>query len=237
MLRKVYVQPPGAGLIYRMFDECNHWWSNSHPVLTKWQGCEDPDEADVIVWTGGSDIDPVIYGQHQIKETYTNPSRDEIEIKLYNRVVNKGKLLVGICRGGQLLNALNGGKMYQDVNGHGGTHPITCHLTDREVIVSSVHHQMMIPADDAMVIASCSPRGLPYPVRKYGVDLGNEYSHKWDHKTKEDYEVLYYESTNSFCFQPHPEFGPVTCTEYFFELIDYLYEDLAQKRQLTKEKV
>jgi putative glutamine amidotransferase len=75
------------------------------------------DRLDGILLTGGPDIDPKFFGE----ESYTYnggicPDRDKQEIALAKLAFEKGKPILGICRGIQVLNAAIGGTLYQDIN-------------------------------------------------------------------------------------------------------------------------
>lgn len=103
------------------------------------------DKADLVVFGGGSDIDPQIYGGVPVHDTVSfNPSRDSADINLYLEATAKGIPLMGVCRGAQLIWALSGGGMYQDVDGHNNGKHAIWDIEDNVSIgkVSSVHHQM-----------------------------------------------------------------------------------------------
>lgn len=71
---------------------------------------------DGIVLSGGPDIDPVIYGEETLPECgKINAERDAFEIKLAKLAVQKGKSVLGICRGVQVLNVSFGGTLWQDI--------------------------------------------------------------------------------------------------------------------------
>jgi len=181
-----------------------------------WSVVENDGDADLIVFTGGSDVDPSYYGEAKHPATRSDPSRDAREATVYNREKG-GPAFAGICRGGQFLNVMNGGKMWQHVTEHatGRLHPATCLLTDKDVIVTSTHHQMMIPGPDAtllLVADICQS--------KQGADkqeVGNQ---------SPDVEALFYPATRSLCFQPHPEYVGIAheCQCLFFEYIEKLME-------------
>jgi hypothetical protein len=108
--------------------------------------------------------------------------------------------MVGVSRGAQLLNVLNGGGLYQDVNNHHTTvgHSVTDHVTGQSIMVNSRHHQAIIPStlsDDkeCVILATC----------------GRSTTRKTDISTEtglsDDYEVVYYPATQSLCYQPQPE--------------------------------
>lgn len=73
--------------------------------------------ADAIVFSGGEDINPNLYGA-DFHPTVQGVSfeRDEFERKLFEKAVEKKIPILGICRGMQLINSLMGGDLYQDIN-------------------------------------------------------------------------------------------------------------------------
>ena len=103
----------------------------------------DQNEADVVVFTGGADINPEIYGKKAHPTTYFSNYRDAYEIEAF-RKMRPDQLAVGICRGAQLLCALNGGILIQDVTSHVGGH-IMHNNTGKSFPITSIHHQMMYP--------------------------------------------------------------------------------------------
>lgn len=56
------------------------------------------EEADVVMFTGGEDVNPAVYGHDVIPGTYFTPERDEEEIDAFNRM-HEGQIAIGICRG------------------------------------------------------------------------------------------------------------------------------------------
>lgn len=55
-------------------------------------------DADVVIFTGGEDVDPKLYGAKKHPTTYSNPSRDEYETKMFKQI-RPNQLVIGICRG------------------------------------------------------------------------------------------------------------------------------------------
>lgn len=104
---------------------------------------EDITEKDsiLIVW-GGADINPKLYNHPQSRTTHPSATRDDVEWSLMKRAVELGIPIIGVCRGAQMLCALAGGFLIQDVRGHSGQHTVTTHEGD-ELNVNSIHHQMM----------------------------------------------------------------------------------------------
>jgi len=178
-------------------------------------------EAEALVFTGGADVHPFLYGERELKQTQTDWIRDRTELNLLRRVPSQFPK-IGICRGGQFLNVASGGAMWQHVDGHaeGKLHPMRLDGLDkgRMVEVTSTHHQMMIPTAEATVIATAAKStvkmgdGRPYNKRK-----PEEVAERF-----EDTEVVYYEHSNSLCFQPHPEYGVLNnpCQRVFFEIMN-----------------
>lgn len=163
-------------------------------------GWQYSDGVDLICFTGGEDVSPHLYGEENIA-SHCNEARDVFEQEVYEEFVGKVPM-VGICRGGQLLNVLNGGKMIQHIEGHHmGHHKLHFFLegAGSYVRINDVHgdhHQGMVASDRRFVQAIA--------------DDDNQ-------------EVIYYPKTKSLCFQPHPEWGHEGTRELFFDLLgEYL---------------
>lgn len=113
---------------------------------------ENIEDADVIVFTGGCDINPKLYGCAQHESTSFYQQRDDFEVQAYKQV-RQDQVCYGACRGAQLGCALNGAILVQDVSNHwcGGTHGISRVFGEEELpeelAVPSLHHQMMYPYD------------------------------------------------------------------------------------------
>lgn len=71
---------------------------------------------DALILVGGSDISPYLYkeGPNRYLES-TSPIRDEVEIYLLEKAVERKIPIFGICRGMQLINIFFGGNLYQDI--------------------------------------------------------------------------------------------------------------------------
>jgi putative glutamine amidotransferase len=79
---------------------------------------EDPDQIldriDALILAGGADVDPANYGSERAPETKgTTPVRDELEIALLQRAIERDMPVLGICRGMQVLNIVRGGDLIQ----------------------------------------------------------------------------------------------------------------------------
>lgn len=174
--------------------------------------------ADIVCFTGGWDVNPNLYGEEVIAETSFSLDRDSSDMKVWRAA--KDKFKVGICRGGQFLNVMNGGKMWQDVDMHGRPHDLIDQFTGRQVKVSSTHHQMFRPAQGFISVAEAREANYKKSETQ-SWRLKND-SSKLDNYFKRDFEVLFYPKTRSLCFQPHPEFqedGNRDCRNYFYSVL------------------
>lgn len=105
---------------------------------------DDIKNADVVIFTGGEDVDPSLYDAKPHSTTYSNIARDKYEIEMFNKISPK-QLVVGICRGSQFLCVMNGGKLVQNIKNHAlfETHEIYNEKITYEI--TSTHHQMQYP--------------------------------------------------------------------------------------------
>jgi GMP synthase-like glutamine amidotransferase len=156
--------------------------------------------ANLVCFTGGEDVNPSLYGHEKHPTTYFSIFRDTKERSYFEKALDLRIPMVGICRGGQFLNVMSGGEMYQDVSNHTYDHIIIDRETGETVWVSSTHHQMMKPAKNAIIIATAEEGG-------WRVSYDPQTKNFVKEDSSVDYEVLYYPSTKALCFQPHPEFG------------------------------
>ena len=180
-----------------------------NPIFSNRSDAKDQ-RIDLVSFMGGVDINPKLYGEAPVSETQApNNHRDTFEIAMYHKYKTVPK--VGICRGAQLLNVLNGGKLYQHVNNHNGADHEVIDIYGNTIRVSSVHHQMMIPSANSQLIAWAKPRAT-FRKNQHGIDQPSD----------KDPEILFIPEDKALLFQGHPEFGPDQCTRYFFHLIDTL---------------
>ncbi len=192
-----------AGEYARMYEDAGH------------EMVERLEDADVVQFIGGADVNPALYGHEAHPETYYDPMTDEVDASAFYHAQGLGIMCVGICRGGQFLNVMNGGLMYQDVDNHaiGGTHLAFDEVTERTVRVTSTHHQMMLPNPNGTLVATAELATRREVCYGEGVE-------DWYDIAKPDVECVWYGRSKSLCFQPHPEHaGADDCRAYFFDLL------------------
>jgi putative glutamine amidotransferase len=139
---------------------------------------------DGLLFTGGQDVSPALYGEE--KREYCDEIcvlRDEMEAALFSLFVTEmDKPAFGICRGIQFLNAILGGKLYQDLNTqcksdlrhhqkkpyYESSHkviikegsPLHVLLGADEIAVNSCHHQGVKELSRKLVCMATSEDGL-----------------------------------------------------------------------------
>ena len=76
---------------------------------------------DGILFSGGGDVDPIIFGERATdKLGAVTPRRDDFELALAKYVIEKTeKPVLGICRGIQVLNVAMGGTLHIDLPSDG----------------------------------------------------------------------------------------------------------------------
>lgn len=59
----------------------------------------DMEKADLVVFTGGADVNPKFYKEKLHPQSTINQSRDTVELRAFEDAVKMGKKVLGICRG------------------------------------------------------------------------------------------------------------------------------------------
>lgn len=183
-------------------------------------------EADLVCFTGGGDVAPDLYGQTEHPQTSIEPGRDKLDMDIYEQAFDMGVPCVGICRGGQFLHVMNGGELYQHVDGHLKNHKTKVVGYGGMIEVSSTHHQQIKfnnDRKDFIVLMENPTISSNKWVKRGGTSVNFRYSSEGN----SDIEACYYADTECLCFQPHPEFkGVEECTNIFFHFLDnYIFEE------------
>lgn len=157
----------------------------------RWVELSDPEQAvqdaltcDGLLLPGGGDMDPKFYGQARIPACgEPNLLRDAAEPLLLRAFLAADKPVLGICRGIQVMNAVLGGDLYQDIkpfehlphNGHWAkVHTVTVrrgtllsHILGQDtVLVNSQHHQAVDRVAPGFTLAALSEDGIVEAIEK-----------------------------------------------------------------------
>jgi putative glutamine amidotransferase len=93
------------------------------------------------VFSGGSDLDPVLYGADAHPETSgVVRERDDFELSLMRAALERDVPLLAVCRGSQVLNVARGGGIEQHVPdrvGHAGHRETPGTFSDHGVVVEA----------------------------------------------------------------------------------------------------
>jgi putative glutamine amidotransferase len=157
------------------------------------------DLLDALVLAGGADVDPSLYGASRTPETtHTVPERDEFEIALALRALERDIPFLGICRGMQILNVARGGTLIQHLPSHfghgehlrvpgsfaGAGHPV--HLADGSVAALAAgeqhhatlshHHQGVDRLGEDLVVSGWAdvdelPEAIEVPDKRFALGV------------------------------------------------------------------
>ena len=116
------------------------------------------DALDGIIFSGGGDLDPEIYGAEAHPETgELNPDRDSAELALLQAALGRDMPVLAVCRGSQVLNVARGGDLVQhlpEIVGHDRHRHSEPIMADHEVDVESESKLGEILGDRAPVKSS-----------------------------------------------------------------------------------
>src|SRR6185369_3686571 len=135
-----------------------------------------------LLLEGGADVTPSLYGETNT-QSWCNIYRDVHETLLYKTAKAMDIPVLGICRGHQLMNVLEGGTLWQDLStqrgrGHSGGHRLNLtgypkfqelmqvyrvddNTLDTSVVhVNSLHHQGLKDLAPAATPIGIHPDGL-----------------------------------------------------------------------------
>ena len=150
---------------------------------------------DGIIFSGGADLDPSIYGADPHPETDTPQARrDAGELALLRSALERDMPVLAICRGFQLLNVARGGDLVQhlpeevghdehkEVPGEFSVHPVEvkegtrlASMIGARSDVTSHHHQALGRVGDGLVETAWAGdgtlEGVEDPSRRFAVGV------------------------------------------------------------------
>jgi gamma-glutamyl-gamma-aminobutyrate hydrolase PuuD len=176
------------------------------------------EDADLIVYGGGSDVSPDFYGQKAIAKCgYPDRVRDLHERQVFERARELGIPQMGICRGAQFLHVMCGGILWQHVNGHTRDHDMFDMTSNKLIKTSSTHHQMM-QFNDKMNLIACTSEDVANYFEDAITTLDFTSGDVFDPQI--EVEVCSYEDEKVLCIQGHPEYGPIEFTSWSMHLLN-----------------
>lgn len=167
-----------------------------------WDKADSIDQTDLVIFTGGADVSPELYGEYNQGLSHCNYTRDLREVEVFEYCLANKIACVGICRGAQLLTVLNGGKLVQDYDteypedrvGY-GSHDIVDYETGQIIETSHTHHQVQIPDLSKGELLSVDTRTCSV-------------------------EGVFYPETRCYCQQGHPEYNDDAFRDYFYSILN-----------------
>ncbi|HWQ37611.1 MAG TPA: gamma-glutamyl-gamma-aminobutyrate hydrolase family protein [Burkholderiales bacterium] len=139
-------------------------------------------EVDAFILTGGGDVDPDRYGGRRHETNYgVDSERDALELAVARSIIDTGLPTLGICRGAQILNIVQGGTLIEHIPEEVGErvlhrapprepvpHPIAIKPGSRlmrifqrtQCEVTSWHHQAPRKVADGFEVVATAPDGI-----------------------------------------------------------------------------
>ena len=90
-------------LISPLIEEITEFTTKEQEIQQQDKAKEIAKISDALILTGGSDINPIIYGKTNHNSVSCNLLRDKSDLLLIEAFINEKKPIMGICRGMQLL--------------------------------------------------------------------------------------------------------------------------------------
>jgi putative glutamine amidotransferase len=152
---------------------------------------ESLDSLEGLVLSGGSDINPALYGRENAGSDEVNDARDELEARLLREALAADLPVLAICRGLQMMNVVCGGTLVQHLgstnvhrqrpqNAEPGKHPAAHRVwiapdTRLAAIVggggydvNSRHHQAIESLGEGLAVSAISEDGVIEAIEKPG---------------------------------------------------------------------
>lgn len=139
-----------------------------------------------IVFSGGADLDPALYGAEELRRICTiDRERDDFELALFEYASQQHMPILGICRGAQLINVALNGSLVVDIpsqwhhhTGYSIEHRKTASGDSEHAIaveagtllgrmlrtwegqVNSAHHQAIDRLGEGLIVSAHAPDGI-----------------------------------------------------------------------------
>lgn len=157
------------------------WLAGGKPVRITSMAPRDPHSIDGLLFGGGSDVYPKRYQGSIRQEHRYDLARDEMEASWAEAALKHDIPVLGICRGMQMLNVLQGGTLYPDLREFDNSDypedffhrifyrkPIRLitdswlweHCKASEIRVNSIHTQAIKELGEGFEVAAVEPNGI-----------------------------------------------------------------------------
>jgi len=194
---------------------------------------QNPKQFKLVLFTGGEDVSPHLYGHTSPKNMCMNSlERDMEEEQVFQTALLNNTKMTGICRGSQFLNVMNGGHMIHHLTNHGTSHEIET-IRGEFFLVTSTHHQMSIPTEHGVVLAWARDR-------RSSIYIGDK-DEPFNYDGPE-VEAYWYPQTQCAAVQYHPEYMHKKSAGYVWyynlvkNLLELSYEEFAKVYGVLKAK-
>ena len=183
-------EPPHAEMALGMTYLCAIEAAGGMPVVLPPLGDVDAlvDRLDGVCLSGGPDIDPEGYGEHDRDPQLgtTEPDLDAYELAVAQLADARKMPILGVCRGVQTLNVARGGTLHQHLGDHRQTEPgrVPTHsvridpdsrlarvLGVTEAEVNSFHHQAAARLGGGLRAVAWAPDGTVEGLESEGPEL------------------------------------------------------------------
>jgi gamma-glutamyl-gamma-aminobutyrate hydrolase PuuD len=199
---KIYISNPQSGN--------DAWW-----LPTPYEVVDQIGKANLVMFIGGPDVTPHLYGHSSHSTTCNSITRDEVDKQAYDIATSLNLPKIGICRGAQFLCVMAGGALIQDQSNSLSRHVVRT-FSRNEILVSSDHHQAQYPWN--LPEGTWDLLGWTEKIshihtgwHSSGVfaELINNCAHKYNSPIKgsnlPEIEDAYYRNINGLAIQCHPE--------------------------------
>lgn len=235
--KKILVINDAGGNHARPFEDLSFEISHDHQLLFR-----RPQEIAFVLFTGGQDVSPELYGAARYHNVFCSSKRDEEEVVLFNQAVEHKIPFVGICRGAQFLCVMAGGRLIQDVSAHRmTTHQVRAYYPGKKfetLEVTGDHHQMQYPWDlphKHYDLLAWSPR--PYSAHyAFGPDNVIKLEDA-PPELKTEPDVVWYSKIKALAIQFHPEWMDQKCpaVTYIKELVNHFIIPIVNQNEKANQ--
>lgn len=170
--------------------------------MTDYKVTNNREECDLLLLSGGEDINHKLYRPDIKTSRHYNDRRDIIEKNDYEFAKENKIPIWGTCRGIQMITALEGGKLIYDMNHNSNNHVINT-FDGKLIGTNTLHHQMCYPFN----LDESKYRILGWLPKWYGRPYRNPNYERITliHKNFVEPEILWYPEANAMGTQWHPE--------------------------------